>query len=171
MKYNMITVINAIIVALMLIPSVAVAVKFKKFRNRCTNTAMNICQQMGRYGAILFMILPFGVGEFGFGHVNEFLIYLFANIILLAVYIVSWLSFMKKQTYIKAMIMAAVPAVIFLVCGVTLRHFILVFCAVIFFIGHIYVTTSNYRADKKDKKEAEAAAEEKTAETVTEEKE
>jgi len=172
MKYNMITVINAIIVALMLIPSVAVAVKFKKFRNRCTNTAMNICQQMGRYGAILFMILPFGVGEFGFGHVNEFLIYLFANIILLAVYIVSWLSFMKKQTYIKAMIMAAVPAVIFLVCGVTLRHFILVFCAVIFFIGHIYVTTSNYRADKKEKKEAEVtAAEEKTAETVTEEKE
>ena len=172
MEYNMITVFNAIIVVLMLIPSVAMAFKFKKFRNRCTNTAMNICEQLGRYGAILFMIVPFGLKEFGFGHINEFLVYLFANVILLAVYIIVWLSFMKKQTYIKAMIMAVVPAVIFLVCGVTLRHFILVFCAAMFFIGHIYVTTSNYRTDKRAEKEKAALlAEEAAAENkITEEK-
>ena len=172
MEYNMITVFNAIIVVLMLIPSVVMAFKFKKFRNRCTNTAMNICEQLGRYGAILFMIVPFGLKEFGFGHINEFLVYLFANVILLAVYIVVWLSFMKKQTYIKAMIMAVVPAAIFLVCGVTLGHFILIFCAVMFFIGHIYVTTSNYRTDKKAEKEKAAmlAAQAAERENNTEEK-
>lgn len=166
MEYNMITVFNAVIVAILLIPSVVMAFKFKKFRNRCENTAMNICEQLGRFGSILFMILPFGVGEFGFGHVNEFLIYLSINIILLAVYLFVWMSFMNKQTYIKAVIMAVVPAAIFLVCGVTLRHFILIFCAVMFFFGHLYVTTSNYRADKKEKKEAELATAEaeKTAE-------
>lgn len=170
----MITVFNGIIVAALLIPSIVMAIKFKKFKNRCTNTAMNICEWLGRLGTMLFMILPFGVGEFGFGHVNEFLIYLFANITLLLVYILVWLSFMKKQTYIKAMIMAVVPAAIFLVCGITLRHFILIFCAVFFFIGHIYVTTSNYRTDRKEKKAAEqlaaeqAAAQEKAAEEAAE---
>ena len=164
MEYNMINLFNGIIVAVLLIPSVVMAFKFKKFRNRCTNTAMNVCQWLGRFGAILFMVVPFGVGEFGFSHINEFLIYLIANIILLVIYIFVWLSFMKKQTYIKAMIMAVVPAVIFLVCGVTLRHFILLFCAVMFFIGHIYVTTSNYRTDKKERKEAEQQIAEKTAE-------
>ena len=179
MEYNTITIFNAVIVTVMLIPSVAMAFKFKKFRNRCTNTAMNICEQLGRYGSILFMILPFGLKEFGFAHVKLFLEYLIANIALLTVYIVVWLSFMKKQTYIKAMIMAVVPAAVFLVCGITLGHFILIFCAVMFFIGHIYVTTSNYRTDKKAEKEkaamlaAQAAerennTEEKTAESETE---
>ena len=164
MEYNMITLFNVIIVAVLLVPSIVMAFKFKKFKNRCTNTAMNVCEWLGRFSAILFMVLPFGVGEFGFSHVNEFLIYMIANIILIAVYVIVWLSFMKKQTYVKAMIMAVVPAVIFLVCGITLRHFILVFCAVMFFIGHIYVTTSNYRSDKKEKKEAEQMAAEKAAE-------
>ena len=162
MEYNMINLFNGIIVAVLLVPSVVMAFKFKKFKNRCTNTAMNVCEWIGRFGAILFMVVPLGVGEFGFSHVNEFLIYLIADIILIAVYILVWLSFMKKQTYIKAMIMAVVPAVIFLVCGITLRHFILIFCSVMFFIGHIYVTTSNYRTDKREKKEAEQLATEES---------
>lgn len=156
MEYNMITVFNAVILGIILIPSFAIAVKYKKFRNRCTNTAMNVCEEIGRFGSMLFMIVPFGLKEFGFAHINEFLIYLIANIILLLVYIVVWLSFMKKQSYIKAVTMAVIPPVVFAVCGVTLRHFILIFTSVMFFIGHIYVVTSNYRTDKKERTEKEA---------------
>ena len=178
MEYNMITIFNAVIIGIIIIPSVAIAFRYKKFRNRCTNTAMNICEELGRFSSMLFMIVPFGLKEFGFAHVNEFLIYLIANIVLLLVYIVAWLSFMKKQSYIKAVVLAVVPPAVFLVCGVTLRHFILIFTAAMFFVGHIYVVTSNYRADKKERKakeeqlKAEAEAAQKAAleeETKTEE--
>ena len=84
MEYNMINIFNLVIVAVMLVPSVVYSFKYNLFVNRCQNTAMNICEWLGRAACIAFMVIPFGVGEFGFSDVRSFLIYAIVNMLLLA---------------------------------------------------------------------------------------
>lgn len=76
-----------IILILILIPNIIYAfTKGKGQKNKCTNTVMNILEQIA---------------------------------------------------------LAVIPTVIFLLCGITLGHILLIVFAVIFGIAHVYVTTKN----------------------------
>ena len=80
MQFNFINLMGFIIVAVMLIPNIIYGIKFKGLENKCTNKAMNVIEQVGRY---------------------------------------------------------------FFLSGVTLYHWALVVAAIIFGVGHIYVTYRN----------------------------
>ena len=133
------------IVILMLIPNVLYAIRNKEKGNLCKNKAMNVIEQIGRLASIFLMIFHIGIAELGFGSVNAFLVYLFGNVVLLLTYFVIWILFLKKNTFGKGMALAIIPAFLFLLNGLTMRHWLLVCSAVLFGIGHIYVSYINYK--------------------------
>lgn len=143
MQFNFINLLGFIIVAVMLIPNIIYGIKFKGLENKCTNKAMNVIEQAGRYGSMALMVLPLFVWEFGFSSVFMMFVYLLGNGILLFIYVLVWVFYFKKQTMGKAMILAIAPTCIFFLSGVTLYHWALVVAAVIFGVGHIYVTYQN----------------------------
>ena len=140
---NWLNVFGLILVILILSPSIIYAIKFKDVKNECTNKFMNILEQVGRYACMIFTVFNVGLAKFGFASVGEFLIYFFGNTILLVAYWIVWILFFIKQRSWKSMALAIIPVCIFLICGVTLRHVLLIISAVVFAVGHIYVTRKN----------------------------
>ena len=146
MKFGWINLWGAGIVLLMLIPNVLYAIKNKGERNLCSNRLMNVLEQSGRYGCMIFMVVPLFVWEFGFGSVGEMLVYLIGNGLLLAAYGIVYAFYFGKKTRARAMALTILPVLIFLLCGILLRHWLLVCFAILFAVGHPYVTAKNLSA-------------------------
>ena len=143
MEFGWINIFGAIIVILMLIPNIIYALRNRDEKNRCDNRLMNILEQIGRYGCIVLMWLPLLVWKFGFPSVFAMLLYLIGNGCLLCAYWIIYILYMKEKTKKRALALAVIPACIFLLSGLTLRHWLLVGFTLIFAIGHIYVTLKN----------------------------
>ena len=143
MKFGWINVTGAAIVVLMLVPNILYALKNKDEKNLCSNAFMNVLEQVGRYACIILMWLPLLVWKFGFAGVAEMILYLAGNAVLLAAYWILFARYMKKKDRKLALMLAVLPTCIFLLSGLTLRHWLLAAFAVLFGIGHIYVTYKN----------------------------
>lgn len=143
MKFGWINAFGGGIVVLMLIPNIVYAVKNKDEKNLCTNKLMNIIEQAGRYACIVLMWLPLLVWEFGFNSVNDMLIYVLANSVLVVSYWLVFAKYLKEKTKITAVVLAVIPSLIFILSGLILRHWLLLAAAVLFAVGHIYVTYQN----------------------------
>lgn len=130
-------------VILLLIPNIIYAIKIKDQENKCQNRFMNILGQAGRYGCMFLMVFNIGIFEFGFRSILAFLIYLIGNALLMISYWTIWLLYFHKQTYRRQIMLAVFPTCLFLLSGITLLHYLLIVFAVIFGIGHIYVTSQN----------------------------
>ena len=146
MKFGWINLFQAVILLLMLLPNIIYALRNKSEANRCPNRAMNAAEQIGRYGCIILTVLPLGVGKFGFGSPEAILIYFFGNAVLLAAYYVVFSRYCRKKTIKRALLAAALPAGIFLLNGVLLRHWLLAASAILFAVSHICVTSENAKA-------------------------
>ena len=128
---NWLSTFGLVLVILLLIPNIIYAVRVKNQKNKCTNKFMNILEQIGRYGCMFLMIFNIGIVESGFPSINAFIIYLVGNTVLMLSYWIIWMLYFNKQTGI------------FLLSGITMLHYFLIIFAVIFGIGHIYVTSRN----------------------------
>ena len=130
-----------------MIPNIIFTGRFGKVKNKCGNKAMLVVEQIGRYASIALMFIPVVAGlKFGFRNESVFLVYAFGNAGLLLAYILNWWSYFRKQSPKKAIILAMIPTCIFLLNGITLMHWLLMLAAVLFGIGHIYVTKQNNKA-------------------------
>lgn len=129
-----------VIMICILLPNIMYAVKKKSSKKQEINKGILLCEQIGRYVSMFLMIFNIGIAEFGFGSIGVFFTYFFANIILLIIYLITWILYFKKETYTKSMILAITPTIIFLISGFTLRHYLLVVSAIVFGISHIYIT-------------------------------
>jgi len=156
MKFGWINFVGAVIVLLMLVPNIIYAVKNKDEKNRCTNRFMHIIEQIGRYGCMVLMWMPLLIWKFGFKSVFEMVLYVIGNLLLLIAYYIGFAIYMKKKrtgladnmgkkNVGLAMTLAIIPSFIFIFSGVLLRHWLLLGFAVVFAIGHIYVTWQNTR--------------------------
>ena len=151
MEFGWINVFGAGFVVLLLIPNIVYALRNRDERNLCANRFMNILEQVGRYACIVLMWFPLLVWKFGFKSVPEMLLYFVGNGALLLIYWLVFARYLKERTARRALALAVLPACVFLLSGLLLRHWLLVGFAVLFAVGHIYVTAVNAR------KEAEAA--------------
>lgn len=149
MKFGWINLFGAGIVVLLIIPNIVYAIKNKDEKNLCTNKFMNIIEQIGRYACIVLMWLPLLVWEFGFLSVFEMLFYLAGNGALIAAYWFQFARYLKEKNKKRALALAVLPACVFLLSGLLLRHWLLVGFSVLFAIGHIYVTQKNIEVDLK----------------------
>lgn len=145
MEFGPINLAGAILVAAMLAPNILYAVRFRREENRCANPAANILEQVGRYGAMALMVFPLGVWKFGFPSVAGMLVYVFGNVGLLLAYWAVWGTYFRKPTRNRAFALAVLPTCIFLLSGLTLRHWLLVLAAVLFGGAHLYVTSENHK--------------------------
>ena len=143
MEFGWINVFGAVIVVLMLIPNIVYAIKNKGEKNLCANRFMNVVEQVGRYACIVLMWLPLLVWKFGFASVLDMMLYMACNGLLLAAYWITFAFYMKRRSVRLALVLAVLPACIFLLSGILLQHWLLAGFAVVFAIGHIYVTYKN----------------------------
>lgn len=127
----------------MLIPNIIYAFKFKGAENKCKNKVMNFLEQIGRYGSMFLIVFNIGILEFGFSSKLAFLIWLVSMFVLMIAYWVGWVLYFKRPVLTYAMALAIIPSLIFLLIGVFLRHYLLVVFAVIFAVGHVYVSYGN----------------------------
>lgn len=141
--FSWLNLIGLIIVVLMLIPNMVYAFRKKGQENRCRNKLMNILEQVGRYGCMFLMIFNIGITERGFASKGLFIAYLFGNTVLLLSYWIIWALFFRKADYPKQIALAVIPAMIFILNGVTMMYLLLVVFGVIFGVAHIYVTREN----------------------------
>lgn len=144
MEFNFINLVGGVIVAVMLIPNILYGVRFPGIQNRCTSKLVNLIEQIGRYASMALMVLPLGVWEFGFASVTEMLVYAFGNGLLLLAYLVLWVPYFRKRSIGLGIWLAVIPTGIFLLSGLLLRHWLLASAAVVFGIGHIFVTYRNH---------------------------
>ncbi len=151
MEFGWINLFGGIIVLLMLIPNIVYALKNREERNLCTNRVMNVVEQAGRYGCIVWMWLPLLVWKFGFRSASEMLLYFLGNGVLLVAYWLVFARYMRKKTAKRALVLAILPACIFLLSGLLLRHWLLVGFGLLFAVGHIYVTTINAKGEARTK--------------------
>lgn len=132
-------ILGLIIVVLLLVPNIIYAVRNRNQSNRCTNIFMNIAEQIGRYACMFLMVFT----EFWYKSTGAFVIYIFGNAILMCAYWVIWILYFRQQTWFKQIGLALIPAFIFLLSGITMRHYLLVVFAVLFGISHFYVASKN----------------------------
>ena len=151
MEFGWINLFGGIIVLLLLIPNIVYALKNREERNLCTNRVMNVVEQAGRYGCIVWMWLPLLVWKFGFLSASEMLLYFLGNGVLLVAYWLVFARYMRKKTAKRALVLAILPACIFLLSGLLLRHWLLVGFGLLFAVGHIYVTTINAKGEARTK--------------------
>ncbi len=142
---NWINVFGICIVIAILIPNIIYAIKFRGAENKCTNKLMNILEQIGRYGCMILLVFNVGKTEFAFRSIAAFLSYFAGNVFMVLVYWIIWILYFIKQSKWKSMALAILPVVIFLLSGVTLQHGWLAIAAMIFAVGHIYVTWQNVK--------------------------
>lgn len=140
MEFGWINFFGASIVVIMLIPNLVFALRNKTMENKCKNVFMNCVEQIGRYACFILMWLPLGVWKFGFPSVNDMVLYLVCNGSLLLLYLIVWIFYFRNPTEKRALCLAIAPTAIFVISGITLRHWLLFFAAILFGAGHIYVT-------------------------------
>ena len=151
--WNWINVFGLTIVVLLLIPNIFYAVKHRGEENLCENRMMNVLEQVGRYGSMIFMCIYFGGSEFGFSSVAEFLCFIMGNAVLLLTYWILWGIYaalvwkageVNEKTIRRVRLsLAAVPSLLFVLSAITLKYIPLLVCAILFSVGHIYVTLDN----------------------------
>ena len=147
MVLNLINFIQVAIVWGLIIPDLIYSIH-RENREINKNDAASITEQFGRYASMLLMVLPLGIWEFGFKSSEEMIIYFAGNGILLLIYILVYVLFFKKQNAAKAIILAIIRVLVFVLCGILLRHWFLVIFAEIFAIGHFAVTVKKFKGEK-----------------------
>lgn len=160
---------NLIIVALLLAPNLLYALRRGGGRNLCRKRWMNVTEQIGRYGSMLFMVVSFRKGGFGFPSVFSFICYVIGSLLLLLSYWVVWLQYFRitgvgifrgddgptavfaagreavKRAEAMQWLLALLPCGIFLLSGMELGHIPLIVFGLCFALGHICVTRENIR--------------------------
>ena len=146
MKFGWINLFGAAIVILIMIPNIIYAVRHKQAETKKELPLyLSVCEQIGRYGCIILMWLPLFVWKFGFESTGEFFTYLIGTGILLLGYYLFWIIYAKNKTLKTAMLLAVIPAILFLLSGVLLNHWTLVVFAVLFGLSHCKITYLTHR--------------------------
>ena len=143
MEFGWINGWGATIVIIMLIPNIIFTIRNPHLENKCENAIMNTIEQVGRYTSMALMIVPVLAWKFGFKSVLEMIFYVVVTSVLLLLYLVVWFFYLKSQSKNKAIILALLPTMIFVISGILLRHWLLMIAGILFGVGHIYVTLQN----------------------------
>ena len=106
--------------------------------------AVNVFEQIGRYGCMALMIfLIFTKGwKFGFSSVIEMLIWICLTILLLLIYGLLWVKKPDGRAGVYYGL-AIIPVVLFLLNGILLRHLTLVIVSLVFGVFHFIIVKEN----------------------------
>ncbi len=129
------------IVILLLIPNIVYALRHRGGGISGGNRAINILEQIGRFGCMIFMVVPLGVkgGGLGFYSWEALIIWVAGTALLLLAYYVCWALFAWRPGRKLALALAVIPCGVFLLSAVLLRHWVLAVFTGIFTGSHLYI--------------------------------
>lgn len=134
-----------IIMAIVMIPNIIFAIKEKNFESKYHDKAVEIIEQIGRFGSMGLMIFNVPLLEFGYWFNNGKIVYMALTGVLAVLYCFVWFLYFRKSTMEKAMLLAIIPTIIFLFSGIVQGKVLLIMTAILFGIGHIIITYNNNR--------------------------
>ena len=133
-------------IVVIMIPNIAFAVRCKDdFENRWNNKAIEIIEQIGRFGCFGFMIFNVPGTWFGWWSDEAFALYLIIDTLLIALYCSMWVIFWKKTSVFSALALSIIPSVVFLFSGVMSRSILLIITSVLFAPTHILISYKNVK--------------------------
>jgi hypothetical protein len=136
---------SLIIMAIVMIPNVLFAIKVKNFESKYHNKAVEIIEQIGRFGSMGLMIFNIPLLEFSYWFNAGKIVYMALTGVLAVLYCFVWFLYFSKSTMEKAMTLAIIPTIIFLSSGIIQGKVLLIITAILFGIGHIVITYNNNR--------------------------
>jgi len=133
-----------IFVVVIMIPNIIFAVKCKEgFENRWNNKAIEVFEQIGRFGCFGFMIFNIPGTWFGWWSDEAFAVYLIIDTLLIALYCAIWVICWKQTSVFRALALSVIPSVIFLFSGVMSRSILLIITSVLSAPSHILISYKN----------------------------
>ena len=136
-----------VFITLIMIPNIIFAIKYRDgFENLWSNKAVEILEQIGRYGCFGTMIFNIPFTAFGFTSDEAFAVYLIADTVLIVAYCLIWIVCFRKNGTFRALALSIIPSVLFLFSGIMSRSILLIISAVIFAPCHILISYKNARA-------------------------
>lgn len=129
------------IIAIIMAPNVVYAVlKKQSDGNKNYGKSVEICEQIGRYGCIILMIINVPYTYFNFWFDYALIAYLSVNGGLCLAYLIFWCVCWNQRGMLKALSLSVLPACIFLFSGITLANIPLIAFSVLFGITHIFIS-------------------------------
>lgn len=142
-----INIFGLVFMIIIMIPNVIFALKCKDgFENRWENKAVEVLEQIGRYGCFAFMVINIPKTWFGWASDEAFALYLIVDAVLVTAYCVIWAVCFKKNSVFRALSLSIIPSVIFLFSGIMSRSVLLMISAVVFAPCHILISYKNARS-------------------------
>ena len=133
-----------VFIVVIMIPNIVFAVRCKDgFENRWSNKAIEIVEQIGRFGCFGFMIFNIPGTWFGWCSNKAFAVYLIIDSLLIALYCAIWVIFWKKNNSLRALSLSIIPSVVFLFSGIMNRSILLIISAALFAPTHILISYKN----------------------------
>lgn len=130
--------------AIILIPNIVFAITQKGgFENKFKNRVIEILEQVGRFGCLIFMVLSIPGLHKGFWFSNAKAIYICLGFSLAFLYCLFWIIFWKESSARKALTLSILPSALFLESGVLTLNIPLIVFSVIFAVGHIAISYKN----------------------------
>lgn len=134
-----------IIMIVIMIPNIIFAINERNFESKYNNKIVEITEQVGRFGSMGLMIFNIPFLDYGYWLINGNVIYILSITILSISYCFVWFLYFKKKSTAKAMLLAIIPTIIFLLSGIIQGKVLLIITAILFGIGHIIITYNNNR--------------------------
>lgn len=104
---------------------------------------MNLVEQIGRYASMFLMVFNIGLAEVGFSSVGAFIVYMLGNILLMISYWTIWVLYFKKESLLETDSIGSYSDLYIFAKWYNNATLLLIIFAVIFGIGHLYVTNKN----------------------------
>ena len=137
-------VFGLVFIAVIMIPNIIFGVKHKDaFENRNQNKAIEIIEQIGRFGCFGFMIFNIPSTWFGWWSDELFSIYLLVDALLIVLYLTLWIVCWRKNNVFRALALSIIPSVIFLFSGIMCRSLLLIISSLLFAPTHIFISYKN----------------------------
>ena len=134
-----------IIMAIIMIPNIIYAVKQKNSAyGAYGNKAVEVMEQIGRYGCFALMIFNIPYTYFGFWFKHAFTVYLSVNGGLCLAYLIFWIVCWNRSGKLKALALSVLPSCIFLFSGIIIANLPLIAFSVLFAVNHILISCKNY---------------------------
>lgn len=140
---DILNIFGLIIMIIIMIPNIVYGIKEKNLKNKYHNKVIEITEQIGRFGSMFLMIINIPFPIYGYLFRNGKLVYMIIISVLTLLYCFIWILYSKNTTLSKAMALAIIPTLIFLISGILLVNILLIITALFFGIGHITITLNN----------------------------
>ena len=135
-----------VFIVVIMIPNIVFAIKHKEdFEHRWNNKAIDMLEQIGRFGCFGFMIFNVPRTWFGWWSDEAFAIYLLVDFLLIVLYCAIWVICWKKNNVFRALALSIIPSVVFIFSGVMSRSILLIIASMLFAPSHIMISYKNVK--------------------------